>query len=401
MHQNGEISVRDRSAPYKGGMFTAYPGDVVFSKMGARDGAIGVLQQDIARAVVTSEFPVFAPESDRLDGGFAQLALRTGGVLAALGARASGSGRKRVSPEAFADLRVPLPPLPEQRAIAAAHRAAMARAAAMEREAEEIEARAMAGFEAALGFAPPAPLPDRPVFVASFKDLDRWSHEGILRHAVGGAASRPSRYPSVRLQDVIDDLENGWSPKCHDEPAKANEWGVLKLGSVSFGVFNPSENKSLPKHFDPRPRLEVAPGQLLISRANITRLVGATAVIGKTRRKLLLCDKIFRVIPCNSALIDLKFLAEILRTSDVRRQIETKVTGTSPTMKNISKPALMALTFPLPSRSEQNAMTENIDRARAAATDLRKRARGARTAAWANFESAVYTMEGNSEISGS
>ena len=401
MHQNGEISVRDRSAPYKGGMFAAYPGDVVFSKMGARDGAIGVLQQDIPRAVVTSEFPVFAPESDRLDGAFARLALRTGGVLAALGARASGSGRKRVSPEAFADLRVPLPPLPRQRAIAAAHRAAMSRAADMEREADEIEARAMAEFEAALGFAPPAPLPDRPVFVASFKDLDRWSHEGILRRAVEGAGSRPSRYPSVRLQDVIDDLENGWSPKCHDEPAKANEWGVLKLGSVSFGIFNPGENKALPKHFDPRPRLEVAQGQLLISRANVTRLVGATAMVGETRRKLMLCDKIFRVIPRNSAQVDLEFLAEILRTSDVRRQIEAKVTGTSPTMKNISKPALMALNFPLPSRNEQNTMTANIDRTRAAAIGLRDQARKVHTAAWADFESAVYTTEEDSGTSAS
>ena len=393
MHQNGEISVRDRSAPYKGGMFAAYPGDVVFSKMGARDGAIGVLQQDIARAVVTSEFPVFAPESDRLDGGFARLALRTGGVLAALGARASGSGRKRVSPDAFADLRVPLPPLPKQRAIAAAHRAAMARAAAMEREADEIEARAMAEFEAALGFAPPAPLPDRPVFVASFKDLDRWSHEGILRRAVGGAASRPSRYPSVRLQDVIDDLENGWSPKCHDEPAKADEWGVLKLGSVSFGVFNPNENKALPKHLDPRPQLEIASGQLLISRANVTRLVGATVVVEKTRSRLMLCDKIFRVIPCNSSLVETQFLAEILRTSDVRHQIEAKVTGTSPTMKNISKPALMALTFPLPSRNEQHLMTADINEARATTARLRGRAQKARAVAWANFETAIYATD--------
>ena len=44
----------------------------------------------------------------------------------------------------------------------------------------------MADFEAALGFAPPLPLPDRPVFVASFKDFDRWSHEGVLRRIVEG-----------------------------------------------------------------------------------------------------------------------------------------------------------------------------------------------------------------------
>ena len=337
VHLNGEISARERTVPYKGGMFAAYPGDVVFSRIDARNGAIGVLQEGIAKAVVTSEFPVFVPVPDRLDGGFVKLVLRTGNFLAALRTKASGtSGRKRITPDAFADLRVPLPPLNEQRAIVAAHRATLARAADLEREATEVEERAMEAFEAALGFGPPAPLPERPVFIASFKDLDRWSHEGILRRIVGGDTTRTSPYPTVQLRDVIADLENGWSPKCYDRPAEPDEWGVLKLGAVSFGVFNPEENKALPRHLDARPHLEVKPGELLISRANVTRLVGAIALAGETRTKLMLCDKIFRVVSREPAPVDTTFLMEILRISDVRRQIEANVTGTSPTMKNIS-----------------------------------------------------------------
>ena len=221
-------------------MFAAYPGDIVFSKIDARNGAIGVLQETIAKAVVTSEFPVFVPEPDRLDGEFVKLVLRTGSFLAALHAKASGtSGRKRITPETFAGLRVPLPPLSEQRALVAAHRAGMGRAAELEREADEAETPAMAAFETALGFTPPAPLPNRPVFVASFKALDRWSHEGVLRRTVEVDAAQTLPYLTVQLRDVIADLENGWSPKCHDQPAEDEEWGVLKLGAVSFGVFNP------------------------------------------------------------------------------------------------------------------------------------------------------------------
>ena len=357
VHLNGEISTRNRTSPYKGSMFAAYPGDIVFSKIDARNGAIGVLQETIAKAVVTSEFPVFVPEPDRLDGEFVKLVLRTGSFLAALHAKASGtSGRKRITPDTFAGLRVPLPLLREQRALAARHRAGMGRAAELEREANETETQAMAAFELALGFTPPPPLPDRPVFVASFKDLDRWSHEGALRRTVEGGASQTSPYPTVQLRDVIADLENGWSPKCHDQPAEDDEWGVLKLGAVSFGIFNSNENKALPKSLKPRPRLEVTSGQFLISRANITRLVGATVLIEKTRPKLMLCDKIFRAVEFRHDPVDTMFLTEVLRISDVRRQIEANVTGTSPTMKNISKPALMGLTFPLPPKDAQVAM---------------------------------------------
>ena len=255
----------------------------------------------------------------------------------------------------------------------------------------------MEAFEAALGFDPPTPLPERPVFITSFRDLDRWSHEGILRRIAEGDTAHTSPYPIVRLRDVITDLENGWSPKCHDRPAEPDEWGVLKLGAVSFGVFNPEENKVLPGHFEPRPHLEVKPGELLISRANITRLVGAIALIGETRPRLMLCDKIFRVVSREPTPVDTTFLAEVLRISDVRRQIEANVTGTSPTMKNISKPALMGLTFPLPPKSEQLAMSKALTDARAKATDLRERAQNERAKAWTDFEAAVYTTGDEAE----
>ena len=74
----------------------------------------------------------------------------------------------------------------------------------------------------ALGFEPPAPLPERPVFTASFKDLDRWSHEAILRRTIEDD-TRKSPYPIVQLGNFIADLKNGWSPKCHNRPAEDNE----------------------------------------------------------------------------------------------------------------------------------------------------------------------------------
>ena len=134
---------------------------------------------------------------------------------------------------------------------------------------------------------------------------------------------------------------------------------------------------------------------MLISRANITRLVGATALVCETRQKLMLCDKIFRVVPREPATIALTFLSEVLRISSVRRQIEANVTGTSPTMKNISKPALMSLTFPLPPKNEQADMVKALTGARAAAASLRRKAEKMRATAWAEFERAVYEAESN------
>jgi type I restriction enzyme S subunit len=93
-----------------------------------------------------------------------KLLLRTKEFLAAIRFRATGhSGRKRVTSEAFLDLAVPLPAMEEERRIVAAHDAALARAAKLEREAEEIEKAAVKELETALGFTPPQPLSEADV----------------------------------------------------------------------------------------------------------------------------------------------------------------------------------------------------------------------------------------------
>ena len=293
-------------------MFAAYPDDIVFSKIDARNGAIGVLQKTIAKAIVTSEFPVFVPSPERLDGEFVKLVLRTGSFLAELHTKASGtSGRKRITPETFVGLRVPLPPPSEQRALVTTHRAEMDCAAELEHQADETETQAMMAFETALGFTPSAPLPSRPVLVAFFKDLDRWSHEGVLRRTVEGDTANTSSYPTVQLRDVIADLVVGWSPRCLNRPAHRNEWGVLKLSAVTSGRLKPSENKALPSSAERRPELELRRGDVLITRGSgVTRLVGATTFVAdEPPGKLMICDLIFRVAFGEASEIDPAFLA--------------------------------------------------------------------------------------------
>ena len=188
VHLSGEILPRNRIRPYKGSMFAAYPRDIVFSRIDARSGAIGML------------------------------VLRTGSFIEALRQRASGtSGRKRITPKAFQDLRIPLPPLDEQRKIVAAHRAGLDHATALEREADETGTRyggVRGGARSEAAAASPRPAGLR----AFFKDLDRWSHEAILRRTAADDTARELPYPILQLGDVIADLENGWSPKCHDRP---------------------------------------------------------------------------------------------------------------------------------------------------------------------------------------
>ena len=395
MHLTGEISARDRTEPYKGSNLAAYPGDIVFSKIDARSGAIGVLPPEIGKAVVTTEFPVFTADPARLNGEFVKLVLRTGGLLEALRRKSSGtSGRKRITPDSFQDLRIPLPPLSDQQAIVAAYRAALDRATAMEAEAAEIEAEATETFETALGFPPPTPLPNRPVFVARYRDLDRWGHEPALRRTVSGTPVAP-RFPPWELGDLVDDVAVGWSPKCLEYSKQGEEWGVLKLSAVTGSYFKPEENKALRPSLKSKPALEVKKGDVLITRGSgVTRLVGAAMYIeAEPMNHLMICDLIFRVLFKEASKIEPAFLAVVLGTSELRSQIEDQRTGAAPMMQKITKTVLMGLTFPLPPVPIQQSMIKALGDARTKATGLRADAAALRAQAWTEFEAAVYAVE--------
>lgn len=58
----------------------------------------------------------------------------------------------------------------------------------------------------------------------------------------------------IPLKQFVAEIENGKSPQCEPRPAREDEWGVLKVGAVSFGSFDEGQNKALPVslRFDPR-----------------------------------------------------------------------------------------------------------------------------------------------------
>ena len=374
-------------------MFAAWPGDVVFSRIDARNGAIGVLQESIAKAVVTTEFPVFIPVPDRLDGGFVKLVLRTGNFLAALRRKASGtSGRKRITPDAFADLRVPLPPLAEQRAIVAAHRAALDRAADLEREADEAEARAMEAFETALGFGPPAPLPERPVFIASFKDLDRWSHEGILRATLNPGKMEP-KFPIVKL-GTVGRVSYGLQKSPANRPGM-HPRPYLRVANVQRWRLDLAEIKMIDVPDRDMPTYRLEDGDILLCEGNSAKLVGRGALWRNEIPDCVHQNHVLRARMDASKVVP-EFTLAVINSTYGQTYFRSKAKRTT-NLASINSKEVSGFPLPLPSLSEQRELVGELSHGRRMAEELRRQAKAARTAAWANFEAAVYAAEDDAE----
>ncbi|MFJ6992951.1 hypothetical protein [Streptomyces sp. NPDC003090] len=158
------------------------------------------------------------------------------------------------------------------------------------------------------------------------------------------AAAEPG-FRLIELDALLDRIETGWSPACDAEPPRSDEWGVIRVSAVTSGRFDPQESKRLPAGLPPRPGLEIKAGDLLLARANGARsLVGAVCYVNQTRSKLMLSDKTMRLVP-NEKVADAAFLALVLASPAVRRQIGVLLNGSSG-QNNISQEDIRHLLVP-------------------------------------------------------
>ena len=140
-------------------------------------------------------------------------------------------------------------------------------------------------------------------------------------------------YGTLPFRRMIWSIEQGISPQCDNFAAGPEDWAVLKVSAVKNGAFAEGENKQLPADIQPERRYEIRSGNLLITRANTPQLVGAAAVAHSPRPKLMLCDKIFRIVTTGDLLPD--FLVLMSLGTRIRTMCAEASHGTSQSMANL------------------------------------------------------------------
>jgi type I restriction enzyme S subunit len=181
----------------------------------------------------------------------------------------------------------------------------------------------------------------------------------------------PEGWAEASLGDLIDGFQSGRSLSGEGRPAGIREIGVLKISAVTWGEFDPSENKTLPAGTVPRDYERIRRGDLLISRANTAELVGAVVRVKDDHPNLMLPDKLLRIVLQTN--IDPDFVKFALRTPAARAHLEDNATGTSQSMRNLSQPKMAATPLWLPPLAEQRRIVEKVEALLAQANAARAR----------------------------
>lgn len=263
--------------------------------------------------------------------------------------------------DTIGDIRIPIPSLPEQQAIAAFLDRETTKINTLISEKERL-IELLQEKRAAL------------ISQAVTKGLD--ADVAMKDSGIEWLGEIPAHWGVKRLKFCLCSIEQGWSPSCENRPAEAEEWGVLKVGCVNGVKFNPDENKALPPELVPLYDLEIKPGDVLISRANTRELLGSTSIVPEVRPGLLLCDKLYR-LRLLSEVLDATYFVLAMGSSTIRFQLERDATGASNSMQNISQATILNLVFPLPDVAEQQAITAYLDQETAKIDTLISRIREA------------------------
>lgn len=134
---------------------------------------------------------------------------------------------------------------------------------------------------------------------------------------------------------------------------------VLKSGAVTYDYFDKNSTKYLPVDYTPDAEHSVSTGDLIISRMNTAELVGACAYVFDVDDNVYLPDRLWRIEYKSNA--NPIYLWKSLISESAKWQIRSKASGTSGSMKNISKPLLLSINIKKVPISIQQQFAERIE----------------------------------------
>ena len=320
---NGSIEPREpvKIKDVKGKLFRVYPGDVVFSKIDVRNGAIGLAPSDIECMCVTSEYPVYSVNSEVSRSEYIKLLFRTAAFRQRLNSMISGaSGRKRIQPSQLEGVKVPVPSLSIQEKIISYWDKLQSRLDKSANSIQKIEKILEVDLLEKIGIRVPPVVERKGGFLIRFIQTERWD-TFFFREDFISIESQIISVDHVAIGDALNFVSRRWS-KANSE---SDEFDYIEISSVNKVDGITSTKRVKVKEAPSRATTEVKGGDVIISttRPNL----GAFTVVDK-KYEGSVCSSGFALADgVKTDRITKEFVLFFLKSPAGLRQIERRMSG--------------------------------------------------------------------------
>jgi type I restriction enzyme S subunit len=306
------------------------PDDIILSIVGTI-GKVAVVPSDLDGGNITQSSVRLRPRSDLVSPRYVAWVLRSPVLRRQFDKHRLGTAVPRLNVAHVRALRVPVPPLPEQRRIVA--------------EIEKQFTRLDAG-------------------VAALRrvqaNLKRYRAAVLKAACEGRLVPTEAAWKETTLGEVLIRIEAGRSFKCEERPPRTGEIGVVKVSAVTWGNYEEAESKTCLDDSRTEERFLVRPNDFLFSRANTIELIGACVIAKRVTLRVMLSDKILRFH--FSSEVNPSWILNWLRSGFGRSEIERLATGNQESMRNIGQDRIRQINISLPPLAEQTRIVAEVER---------------------------------------
>jgi type I restriction enzyme, S subunit len=303
-------------------------GDVLVSTVRPNLNAVAMVNEDLDGATASTGFCVLRSNPEKIDRSYLFQWVKTSTFVSDMVRKATGASYPAVSDRIILESQIPLPPIAQQKHIAAILDQAEALRSARRKAIGLLDELA------------------RSVFLEMF----------------GDPVTNPKGWNIRKLADFVDEFRYGSSNK-----SQATGKPILRIPNVIGGTLNLTELKTVPVDDAEFERLKMQDGDILFVRTNGNPdFVGRCAVFerrlvvntGFSEDEFVFASYLIRA-RISSKLIDTTFLREFLLGSSGRQQLRSSC-KTSAGQFNINIPSLSAVFFPLPPLALQQEFADRI-----------------------------------------
>jgi type I restriction enzyme S subunit len=329
-------------------------GDILICRL-AEPAGRACLLPDIGeeRMITAVDVTIFRPPAVLADRRFLVGVFTTPRWFGTVADRCGGSTRTRISRGELGKISVPLPPLAEQRVIAAA----LSDVDALLDELDRLIAK------------------------------KRYLKQAVMQQLLTGKARLPGYSASwevTQVQDVISGSFCGPSPTCDERNLQDDsEWGVLKTTAATKEKgWDWTKHKTLPRAFWNKPQLEVKKGDVIVTKAGPRHRVGVTAWVDYVPPQIIVSGKMIGLRPRPNRVLPL-MLAAAISAPGCQSYLDQRTTGMAESQVNFENTALLEAPIRIPRIDEQIAIAtvlSDVDRELAALEARRNKTRALKQA---------------------
>jgi len=362
--------------PTKTDMILVQPGDLVISGINVAKGAVSVYQ-GTEPVCATIHYSSYTFNKKIVDLDFFRFFVKSPVFLEELKRQVKGGIKTEIKPKHLLPLEISIPDLSEQKIIVATVSNSLKKTEDLQKEIdsqndyvkllrqnilqEAIEGKLTADWRKQNPVQKGNPDYDAEALFEQIQK-ERINEKKQKELSLITNEEKPFEIPEgwkwVRLGDIIKEPpRNGYSPKAVDFETSIK---TLKLGAVTYGVFDPNEYKYINEEIPKDAYCWLQNGDFLIERSNSIEYVGICAIYTGKDNEFMYPDLLMRFR--TQDILSKQYIHTALISPFNRSYFMSKAKGAQKTMPKINQECVVNTMIPLPPIAEQKEIVKQVEK---------------------------------------